>query len=186
MEEESGKDDRAGEKDHTGERYWSVYDDWKMVAVKCEDGGELGFPFSSLKPFVLLLLCVWWRLRVLDILLNEYDKFPALFAQWDRTMMMMPADWHLLSPLDAFIIYAVLFDVSSASCLCPLMWFCAFFPQLFSVLSLLGFRLSFLCLISFATNIFVLHRTKQTSEKEEGRVLLLCLVMELTTKLCPS
>jgi hypothetical protein len=157
-----------------------------MVAVKCEDGGELGFPFSSLKPFVLLLLCVWWRLRVLDILLNEYDKFPALFAQWDRTMMMMPADWHLLSPLDAFIIYAVLFDVSSASCLCPLMWFCAFFPQLFSVLSLLGFRLSFLCLISFATNIFVLHRTKQTSEKEEGRVLLLCLVMELTTKLCPS
>jgi hypothetical protein len=160
-----------------------------MVADKCEDGGELGFPFSSLKPFVLLLLCVWWRLRVLDILLNEYDKFPALFAQWDRTMMMMttmPADWHLLSPLDAFIIYAVLFDVSYASCLCPLMWFCAFFPQLFSVLSLLGFRLSFLGLKSFATNICVLHRTKQTSEKKEGRVLLLYLVMEPTTKLCPS
>ncbi len=155
-----------------------------MVAVKREDGGELGFPFSSLKPFVLLLLCVWWRLRVLDILLNillnEYDKFPALFAQWDRMMMTT------MMPLDAFIIYAVLFYVSCASCRCPLMWFCAFFPQLFSVLSLLGFRLSFLCMKSFATNICVLHRTKQTSEKEEGRVLLFYLVMELTTTLCPS
>jgi hypothetical protein len=39
---------------------------------------------------------------------------------------------------------------------------------------------------SFATNICVLHRTKQTSEKEEGRVLLFYLVMELTTTLCPS